>query len=121
MYQESRVKDGPVFKTYFGFCCYQPGQAGVGSDNELLAIDPTPAIGESEQDIGDAIVTARNIVAVEHQHSAIAQAGVCKGIDRIKKSLNLTIQLTLRHAASSKAFGAPVSARRANSENRNLG
>jgi len=34
------------------------GNLLVGSDNELVAIDPTPALGEPEQDIGDA--TAKN-------------------------------------------------------------
>ncbi|MBV8174622.1 MAG: phosphotransferase, partial [Verrucomicrobia bacterium] len=30
------------------------GNLLVGSNNELVAIDPTPALGEPEQDIGDA-------------------------------------------------------------------
>ena len=32
------------------------GNLLVGSNNELVAIDPTPALGEPEQDIGDAAV-----------------------------------------------------------------
>ena len=34
------------------------GNLLVGTDKELVAIDPTPAVGEPEQDIGDA--TAKN-------------------------------------------------------------
>jgi len=30
------------------------GKVLVASNNELVAIDPTPALGEQEQDIGDA-------------------------------------------------------------------